>query len=263
MTLWGGIGNRSQDLMRQLLAYSAYAELDGGSGSDGDGDGGSGDANGGGNGSGPAAAAQHQQRQQQHQQYQQRQQGVLEQQVSAAAASCRWLMAFARSLKAQLTEDSDLPADLRRILSEEEAALLLAAQSKPSFALAVLTELAAAAPVRESQRIRLDENLTFFTDCCGTCERILRTPIPLSYTRHTSRFMVSRLVGRSGSEGPHSSHPPGLCYGRSAMPPAATCRQLMPPLRPPPGLPPAPARSSGCRRCRWGCGRRAPGARCR
>ena len=30
---------------------------------------------------------------------------------------------------------------------------------------------------------RMDENLTAFEDCLGTCERILKTPIPLSYTR--------------------------------------------------------------------------------
>ena len=30
---------------------------------------------------------------------------------------------------------------------------------------------------------------TFFEDAMGSCERILRTPIPLSYTRHTSRFL--------------------------------------------------------------------------
>ena len=30
-------------------------------------------------------------------------------------------------------------------------------------------------------------------DVCGTCERILRAPIPLSYTRHTSRFMTIYL----------------------------------------------------------------------
>ena len=40
---------------------------------------------------------------------------------------------------------------------------------------------------------RMDENLTALEDMVGGCERILRTPIPLSYTRHTSRFMVRRL----------------------------------------------------------------------
>ncbi len=36
-----------------------------------------------------------------------------------------------------------------------------------------------------------------FEDIVGTCERILRAPIPLSYTRHTSRFMVSFFNVRS------------------------------------------------------------------
>ena len=33
-------------------------------------------------------------------------------------------------------------------------------------------------------------NLTTFHDILGSCERILRTPIPVAYTRHTSRFVI-------------------------------------------------------------------------
>ncbi|KIY95166.1 hypothetical protein MNEG_12797 [Monoraphidium neglectum] len=40
----------------------------------------------------------------------------------------------------------------------------------------------------------MDGNLTAFEDILGTCERLLRTPIPLSYTRHTSRFLVIWLA---------------------------------------------------------------------
>ena len=47
----------------------------------------------------------------------------------------------------------------------------------------MLSELLAVAPLRESSRARIDENLTFFEDAVGTCERILHTPIPLPYTR--------------------------------------------------------------------------------
>lgn len=107
-----------------------------------------------------------------------------------AAAMCRWVVAYARSLKAEVTEGCDLSTELSEILTGEELKLLLNAHHRPSFALSVLTELGAAAPLRESHRIRLDENLTYFEDAVGSCERILRTPIPLSYTRHTSRFMV-------------------------------------------------------------------------
>lgn len=36
----------------------------------------------------------------------------------------------------------------------------------------------------------MDENLTVFADVTGGCERILRTPVPLMYTRHNSRFLM-------------------------------------------------------------------------
>ena len=86
------------------------------------------------------------------------------------------------------------PAALQGVLTAQELRLLVASYHRPSFALAVLSELAAEAPVNEVQRIRLDENLTYFQQCVGECERLLRTPIPLSYTRHTSRFMVSQCA---------------------------------------------------------------------
>eukprot|EP00887_Chlorella_sp_A99_P008254 scaffold12.g8254.t1 len=119
-----------------------------------------------------------------------------------AAVVARWVVAYSRALKAQVTEDSDLEAELREVLSQQELQLLLDAHhrrapalpGRPSFALSVLSELLAMAPLRESNRSRIDQNLTFFEDAVGTCERILRTPIPLSYTRHTSRFMVIWLT---------------------------------------------------------------------
>lgn len=111
-----------------------------------------------------------------------------------AAAMSRWVIAFCRALKASVSEESDLEAELATTLHPSELQGLLSARHKPSYALCVLTELGAAAPLRESHRIRLDENLTFFEDACGTCERVLRTPIPLRYTRHTSRFMVIWLT---------------------------------------------------------------------
>lgn len=106
------------------------------------------------------------------------------------AATGRWLVAFARALKAQLTEDSDLRAELEGILTPTELDLLCSSYQPTSFALSVLTELVAAAALPDSQRVRVDENLTACEDAMSACERILRTPIPLSYTRHTSRFMV-------------------------------------------------------------------------
>lgn len=40
----------------------------------------------------------------------------------------------------------------------------------------------------------MQENITTFEDILGGCERLLRTPIPVSYTRHTSRFLLLWLT---------------------------------------------------------------------
>jgi predicted membrane chloride channel (bestrophin family) len=37
--------------------------------------------------------------------------------------------------------------------------------------------------VPDAARVRMDENVTSFADDVGKCERILKTPIPLTYTR--------------------------------------------------------------------------------
>ncbi len=63
------------------------------------------------------------------------------------------------------------------------------------------------------QATRMDESLTFFTDAVGACERILRTPIPLSYTRCAPR-------------------PPSLLMRASAQPSRSACRALVPFDRP-------------------------------
>eukprot|EP00188_Purpureofilum_apyrenoidigerum_P005268 Plantae.Rhodophyta-Purpureofilum_apyrenoidigerum.ctg6715.p1 GENE.Plantae.Rhodophyta-Purpureofilum_apyrenoidigerum.ctg6715~~Plantae.Rhodophyta-Purpureofilum_apyrenoidigerum.ctg6715.p1 ORF type:complete len:368 (+),score=35.41 Plantae.Rhodophyta-Purpureofilum_apyrenoidigerum.ctg6715:147-1250(+) len=38
-------------------------------------------------------------------------------------------------------------------------------------------------------RMRMEEDVTTLIDVLGACERIIKTPVPLSYSRHTSRFL--------------------------------------------------------------------------
>ena len=39
-------------------------------------------------------------------------------------------------------------------------------------------------------RVQMDKQLTRMTDVVGMCEKILKTPIPTKFTRHTSRFVT-------------------------------------------------------------------------
>ncbi len=65
-----------------------------------------------------------------------------------------------------------------------------------SWLAAVLAMQVLASIIRSSQvpiaaALAMEQNITSFEDCLGGCERILRTPIPLFYTRYTISFFGS------------------------------------------------------------------------
>lgn len=109
---------------------------------------------------------------------------------------CRWVVAFSYCLKCHLRENEDAVEKLRQleILHEKELDALSRVNHKPLYAVQVISMLVRKLSEMntESNMILpvMETNITQLEDVCGSCERILRTPIPLSYTRHTSRFMI-------------------------------------------------------------------------
>ena len=70
---------------------------------------------------------------------------------------------------------------------------LSAVVNQPQFVLSRLRQLGQAssvAGVTEKEREMLFKSIAVLGDCVSTCERIYNTPIPLAYSRHTSRFLV-------------------------------------------------------------------------
>lgn len=72
---------------------------------------------------------------------------------------------------------------MQGILPKDELDALVASKHRPNFVLGMLSELVASTCIHSPERFRMDQNITFFHDSHGKCERILKTPIPLSYTR--------------------------------------------------------------------------------
>ncbi|PSC69999.1 low-CO2 inducible [Micractinium conductrix] len=121
---------------------------------------------------------------------------------------CRWTVAYSRSLMCHLRPGENLEEELKETLPAHELKALLSSTHRPNYVVQVLTAVLKEAQLptavtssRDSTAVvpagaayRMDENLTVFADVTGGCERILRTPIPLSYTRHTSRFMMIWLT---------------------------------------------------------------------
>ncbi len=72
---------------------------------------------------------------------------------------------------------------MQGVLRPGELRALKASAHRPNFVLSVLSSAVEEARMPNAARIRCDENLTSFADVVGGSERILKTPIPLSYTR--------------------------------------------------------------------------------
>ena len=82
---------------------------------------------------------------------------------------------------------------LRSLLLPEEAACLFSVDNQPLYVLARLRTLgqaSMAAGVTEREREVMLGSAAKLGDCVSACERIFNTPIPLAYSRHTSRFLV-------------------------------------------------------------------------
>ena len=107
------------------------------------------------------------------------------------------------AMKAELSEKASM--------SEAEVESCCAAQNRPLWVLqrlgaaiqaATEDEAATLSPFEQRDplspcppldpviRRELDQHVQKLTTALGGCERILRTPLPTSYTRHTSRFLV-------------------------------------------------------------------------
>lgn len=85
---------------------------------------------------------------------------------------------------------------MQAVLQPEELELLLASKHRPNYVLQILSGLVESSCIVSPERFRMDQNITFFMDAQGSCERILKTPIPLSYTRWAvvHLFLVHVLV---------------------------------------------------------------------
>ena len=85
-------------------------------------------------------------------------------------------------------------AVLQATLEPHEIAAVTSSFNRPLACLQGLSDAIRRCGLDPVSMTRLDVNLEVMADIMGACERLLRTPIPLSYTRHTSRFLMLWLA---------------------------------------------------------------------
>merc|ERR1719265_1564550 len=89
------------------------------------------------------------------------------------------------------------------LLGPETADALMASKNRQTFVCNLITATVARANINPMDRSRMDESTSKLLDYLGACERIFRSPIPLVYTRLTSRS----LGAHEGNMEPLGHHP--------------------------------------------------------
>jgi predicted membrane chloride channel (bestrophin family) len=134
-----------------------------------------------------------------------------------------YVSAFAWCLKARVRLGDRPEVYVSELLGPRETAILLR-KSKPAFfALQELTKMVASCEEQlpDYVSIGLNTQLEHMDRVLGGCERIISTPIPLSYTRHTTRSLLIYLLGEIPARRPLlllllllRSRPLSLCPSR-------------------------------------------------
>lgn len=93
-------------------------------------------------------------------------------------------------MKENIEAEGRLRNELIKILNQEDLEALLESTHRPNHCIQVLSELLARSHISEIMKAFMSANITTFHDNVGICERLFKTPIPLSYTHLTSQFLV-------------------------------------------------------------------------
>ncbi|KAK3253184.1 hypothetical protein CYMTET_37552 [Cymbomonas tetramitiformis] len=104
----------------------------------------------------------------------------------------RYLVAHAYALKARFQVDTALEfeANLVSRLRADELKLLLEATNRPAHTLQVMSSVVQHASLSPAVRGQFLGCIGKLASAAQACEHLSKYPIPLSYTRHTSRFLM-------------------------------------------------------------------------
>lgn len=109
---------------------------------------------------------------------------------SLKKAILQYIMAFPVALKCHLIYGSDMERDLENLLEADDLAVVLSSKHRPRCIIEFISQGLQMLHLEESKRNLLETKISCFHEGIGVCEQLMGIPIPLSYTRLTSRFLV-------------------------------------------------------------------------
>lgn len=108
---------------------------------------------------------------------------------------CTW--AFVRAMKRHLSpsdDESDFRKEMHEKLQRQQAENVINATHRPNRALRDLSVAIEALPMHFLRKNELHTAITVFENTLGGSERLLTSPIPLFYSRHTARSLSCWLL---------------------------------------------------------------------
>ncbi|KAI3449188.1 hypothetical protein Pfo_005853 [Paulownia fortunei] len=105
-------------------------------------------------------------------------------------AILQYIMAFPVALKCHIIYGSDIAQDLENLLEVDDLAVVLSSKHRPRCIIEFISQSLQLLDMEATKRNMLESKLCCFHEGIGVCEQLMGIPIPLSYTRLTSRFLV-------------------------------------------------------------------------
>lgn len=99
-----------------------------------------------------------------------------------------------RHLSPEWEDEDAFKADLKEKLPPKQAQMIIDAAHRPNRALQDLSFAIEALPMHFMRKNEIHRAATIFEDNLGSSERLLTSPVPLVYSRHTSRFLSAWLL---------------------------------------------------------------------
>ncbi|KAF5464248.1 hypothetical protein F2P56_014340 [Juglans regia] len=105
-------------------------------------------------------------------------------------ALLQYIMAFPVALKCHVIYGSNARQDLQSFLEVDDLEIVLNSKHRPCCIIEFISQSLRLLKLEESRRNLLESKISCLHEGIGVCEQLVGIPIPLSYTRLTSRFLV-------------------------------------------------------------------------
>lgn len=102
----------------------------------------------------------------------------------------RYIAAFPVALKCHVIYGSDIARDLRNLIEADDLSLILESKHRPRCVIEFISQSLQLLKLDDTKRDLLESKMLHLHEGIGVCEQLMGIPIPLSYTRLTSRFLV-------------------------------------------------------------------------